>query len=80
MIECSQMLYRPPYTLYTTVQGDLWKQRIKDCQAKLVLPLTIFFDEYETNNPSGFHKGRKKCGKLYVKKTASSFRISVKIR
>ena len=33
---------------------------------KIVLPLLMFFDDYENNNPLGSHKGISKCGAAYL--------------
>ena len=44
------------------VQGDLWKAKYKS-QNKLVFPLFLYFDEFETRNALGSHAGEEKlCG------------------
>ena len=48
------------------VQGSIWKEKIEDCKDKIVFPLIMSFDDYETNNPLGSHKGVLKCGAVYL--------------
>lgn len=48
------------------VQGSLWKEKSKIYDDKIVLPLVMFFDDYENNNPLGSHKGVSKCGACYL--------------
>ncbi|OXU17363.1 hypothetical protein TSAR_007972 [Trichomalopsis sarcophagae] len=48
------------------VQGSFWKERMTHFQNKTVLPLIMYFDEYENNNPLGSHKGLSKSGAVYV--------------
>lgn len=33
---------------------------------KFVLPLVLYYDDYETNNPLGTHRGLAKIGAIYV--------------
>ncbi|KYN00712.1 hypothetical protein ALC62_08504 [Cyphomyrmex costatus] len=35
-------------------------------EGKTVFPLFLYFDDYETNNPLGSHKGISKCGAVYL--------------
>ena len=48
------------------VQGSFWKEKVSRFEGKTVLPLFLYFDEYENNNPLGSHKGMGKCGAVYV--------------
>lgn len=32
------------------VQGSLWKRKVKNMEGKEVLPLFLFFNDYETGN------------------------------
>lgn len=48
------------------IQGSLWKETILNFSGKIVLPLFLYFDDYENNNPLGSHKGISKCGAVYL--------------
>ncbi|KYN28513.1 hypothetical protein ALC57_02067 [Trachymyrmex cornetzi] len=48
------------------IQGKLWKNINAQLEGKTVLPLFLYFDDYETNNPLGSHKGISKCGAVYL--------------
>lgn len=48
------------------VQGELWRDKIKNFKNKTVFPIFIFFDDYETGNPLGSHAGKNKLGAIYV--------------
>ncbi|KAJ8666912.1 hypothetical protein QAD02_008574 [Eretmocerus hayati] len=48
------------------VQGDLLKDLPLIGPDRIMIPLTIAFDEYEPNNPLGPHRGISKCGAMYV--------------
>ncbi|KAE8741250.1 hypothetical protein FOCC_FOCC013237 [Frankliniella occidentalis] len=54
------------YVLENIVQGDLWKKKIKPLfGTKIVLPLTLSFDDYEPDNVLGSHAGVHKLGAAY---------------
>ncbi|CAG5090363.1 Protein of unknown function [Cotesia congregata] len=46
--------------------STLWKKQRSLFTEKIVFPLFLFFDEFETNNPLGSHKGINKCGAVYI--------------
>ena len=48
------------------IQGSLWKEEKTKSSRKLVLPLFMYFDDYETNNPLGSYRGIAKCGAVYL--------------
>lgn len=51
------------------MQGPLWKEKVKKVQCEetdKILPIFIYFDEFETNNPLGCRKGLQKLGGVYV--------------
>lgn len=48
------------------VQGSLSKEKSKIYKDKIVLPLVMFFDDYENNNPLGSYKAVSKCGVCYL--------------
>lgn len=47
-------------------QGSLWRDMTKKFENKIVMPLSLYFDDYENNNPLGSHKGISKCGAVYL--------------
>lgn len=47
------------------VQGQLWQEKVKNFPDKFVLPLFIYFDDLEVNNPLGSHAGIQKLGVVY---------------
>ncbi|XP_036320474.1 uncharacterized protein LOC118734989 [Rhagoletis pomonella] len=48
------------------VQGKLWRNKVKSFSPhKIVLPLFLYFDDFEINNPLGSHSGIQKLGGLY---------------
>jgi len=47
------------------IQSELWKNLSHNFYGKLVLPLIIYYDEFETNNPLGGHAGVHKMGAVY---------------
>lgn len=49
------------------VQGKLWKHKIKThFPGKIVIPLFIYFDDFEINNPLGSHSIIQKLGAVYI--------------
>ncbi|XP_074095229.1 uncharacterized protein LOC141524941 [Cotesia typhae] len=52
--------------LQNVLQGQLWKEKKKSFGDKLVLPLVLYHDDYETNNPLGSHRGLAKTGAVYI--------------
>lgn len=59
-------LYRRNYLIENFIQGEFWKQRKKNHGGRLVFPLFIFFDDYETGNAIGSHSGYHKLGAIYT--------------
>ncbi|XP_018364517.1 PREDICTED: uncharacterized protein LOC108762153, partial [Trachymyrmex cornetzi] len=61
------VLFSKDNTIITNfIQGKLWKNINAQLEGKTVLPLFLYFDDYETNNPLGSHKGISKCGAVYL--------------
>ena len=49
------------------IQGDLWKEKIKNySENDIVLPMFVFFDDFEPGNLVGSHSGIQKMGGVYV--------------
>jgi len=52
------------FVIKSITQGTIWKfQEINTENIKI--PLTLFFDDVEVNNPLGLHKGLNKIGTVY---------------
>lgn len=47
------------------IQGETWKHVKEKFAKKLVLPLLLYFDDFEINNPLGSHRGVHKIGATY---------------
>lgn len=47
------------------IQNTLWKEKLKNFPNKLVLPLFIYFDDFEVNNPLGSHASIQKLVAVY---------------
>ena len=47
-------------------QGEVRRSKKTSFTNSLVLPLLLYQDDFETNNPSGCHKGIEKVGGIYV--------------
>lgn len=63
------------------MQGSLWKTTLSACEGKIVLPLNLYFDDFETNNLLGSPAGTHKLGALYMPFPflPTEFRSSLKI-
>lgn len=49
------------------MQADLWKIRYKNMyDGKLVIPISLFFDDFDTGNCLGSHAGNQKFGGVYI--------------
>lgn len=51
--------------LANVVQTEMWKEKKASFGNRLVLPLELYQDEYQTNNPLGSHKSKGKVGAIY---------------
>lgn len=47
------------------IQSTFWKSTVKNSKCETVLPLVLFADDIEINNPLGSHKGIHKLGAVY---------------
>lgn len=45
--------------------GSLWQDILRKNHDKLILPLTLYFDDFETSNPLGSHSGVYKVVVVY---------------
>lgn len=67
-------------TLITSIfQGSVWKENERNFDDKLVLPLLVYCDEFEINNPLGTRAGLKKLGAIYYTIPCIPFIFSSKL-
>lgn len=48
------------------IQGTYWRSRIINQDGRIVFPLFMYFDDYESGNVLGSHSGIHKLGAVYV--------------
>lgn len=54
-------------SLRNVIQGTLWRSKVAtEFGEKFVLPLYVYFDDYEVGNPLGSHAGLNKIGAVYL--------------
>jgi len=52
--------------LMNFIQGKVWEKKMKSYdENQIVLPIFLFFDDYEVGNPLGSHSGIHKLGAVY---------------
>lgn len=52
--------------LINFVQCSVWKKKEKDHGIQIVLPIFLFFDDYEVGNALGSHSGIHKLEAVYI--------------
>lgn len=54
-------------TISNIIQTQFWKSKVQtiSCDQNIILPLFIYFDEYESGNSLGSHAGIHKIGAIY---------------
>jgi len=52
--------------MYSFVQSEMWKAKLKFHQNKMIFPLFLYFDDLDINNPLGSHAGNQKLGAVYI--------------
>lgn len=65
-LEYMDLLKDDKNAMLNIIQGSLWKEKIARYQGKIVLPLTLFSDDYENDNPLDGHKGLSKSTCMYL--------------
>ncbi|KAJ8673109.1 hypothetical protein QAD02_004370 [Eretmocerus hayati] len=66
LTEYLQELLNDKFFISNVVQGSIWESYFSISSCLLVMPLLIYFDDYENNNPIGSHRGLNKCGAVYA--------------
>lgn len=59
-------LYKDSNVIRNFIQGRFWQSKKRAHLGKQVIPLFLFFDDYETSNALGSHSGIHKLGAVYV--------------
>lgn len=59
-------LYEDGERIQNFIQGNYWQSRRIAHSGKNVVPLFLFYDDYETSNALGSHSGIHKLGAVYV--------------
>ena len=65
MWDYANSLSKDKTILSNFIQGDLWAKKYSSSE-KLIFPLFVYFDEFETGNAMGSHGGEEKLGGVYV--------------
>lgn len=52
--------------LLNFLQGSVWKDKDKYNEYQTVVPIFLFFDDYEIGNPLGSHSGIHKLGAMFL--------------
>lgn len=52
--------------IYSFTQSKLWQNKVKHFPNRTILPLFLYYDDFEVNNPLGSHAGVQKLGAVYV--------------
>lgn len=59
-------LYNDITTVQNFIQANYWQSRKRMHAGRCVMPLFLFFDDYETSNALGSHSGIHKLGAVYI--------------
>lgn len=65
--------------LSNVLQADLWIKKYNELN-KIILPVHLYFDEFETRNPLGSHAGEEKLGGVYVSLACLPPSMSAKLK
>lgn len=52
--------------MYSFVQSEMWKAKLRLHQNKIIFPLFLYFDDLDINNPLGSHAGNQKFSAVYI--------------
>jgi len=64
---CNYLLSAESDIIENIIQTDYWKSlNLTFNEKNITLPIVLYFDDYEPNNPLGSHIGNAKCGAVYL--------------
>lgn len=66
MITYTNKLLKDTNIVYNYIQSESWREKIELHPNKTLFPFLLYFDEFETNNPLGSHRGVQKLGAVYI--------------
>jgi hypothetical protein len=66
IIDFSERAKRNNQTLFSFLQGEIWKDKIKVFGNDIIIPLSLFVDDFEPNNPLGSKATIYKIGGVYL--------------
>ncbi|KAJ8673771.1 hypothetical protein QAD02_005033 [Eretmocerus hayati] len=67
MLQYMSELMSEEGTISNIIQGKLWKTKyLPFFKDRIVIPLIVFFDDFETRNPLGSHSGEQKFRGVYI--------------
>lgn len=55
------------HVMSNLIQGKLWQKKLQSLEHKTVLPLILYYDDFEVGNPLGSHAGINKLGAVYIR-------------
>lgn len=55
-----------PSCIENVMQGSVWRQMCISDGSDIILPLIVYYDDFEIGNPLGSHAGVHKLGGIYV--------------
>lgn len=59
-------LYEDVKVIHNFIQGSYWQSKRLIHKDEIVIPIFLFFDDYETSNALGSHSGIHKLGAVYI--------------
>jgi len=66
MITYTNELLKDTNIIFNYIQSESWREKIEIYPNKTLFPFLLYFDEFETNNPLGSHRGVQKLGAVYI--------------
>lgn len=52
--------------MYSFIQSELWKEKLKLHDGKKIFPLFVYFDDFDVNDPLGSPSGSQKLDAVYI--------------
>lgn len=71
--------YKQNSKIKSILQTDLWQDIRRKYEDKTVFPVSLYFDDYEINNPLGTHRGKNKLGAVYYRLNCIPYEYASKL-